>query len=115
VTDLNAILEPLSSVAVQAESELGDAVAKRLSDMGVAFEREVWLNDTDRIDFMVGRVGVELKLKGPVSAVARQLARYAQSERVDSLVLVTTRFKHKAVPKQLCRKPIAVVCVGNWL
>ena len=113
--ELECALEALSLLTHQSESELGDALARRLTDSGVEFEREVWLNDTDRIDFMVGKVGVELKLKGPVSAVTRQLSRYAQSARVDTLVLVTTRFAHKAVPMQLCRKPIKVVYVGSWL
>lgn len=115
MTNLDAVFESLHGFVPSDEADLGDQVAKRLAAKGVEFEREVWLNDTDRIDFLVGDVGLELKLKGPVSAVTRQLMRYAQSSRVASLVLVTTRFAHKAVPKSLASKRVAVAVVGGWL
>jgi hypothetical protein len=109
------ILAPLSSVVLQNELDLSQAVADCLRERGVAFEREVRLNDADRIDYLVGRVGVELKLHGSVSAIARQLSRYAQSDQVDALILVTTRMSHRSMPSSLNQKPITVVYVGGWL
>jgi hypothetical protein len=115
VTTLDAVIESLRGFVPSDEADLGDQIAGRLAAKGVEFEREVWLNNTDRIDFLVGGVGLELKLKGPVSAVTRQLMRYAQSERVSSLVLVTTRHGHKSVPRELAKKPVAVAVVGGCL
>lgn len=115
MTTLDAVIESLRGFVPSDEADLGDQIAKRLVAQGVEFEREVWLNDTDRIDFLVGDVGLELKLKGPVSSVTRQLMRYAQSNRVASLVLVTTRFGHKAVPRELAKKTVVVAVVGGWL
>lgn len=112
---LFAALKSLASEILQSESELSDLVSERLTRCGIEFSREKWLNDTDRIDYLVGRIGVELKLKGPVSSVTRQLARYADSDLVDEVVLVTTRATHKRVPGALRGKPITVIHVGGWL
>ena len=113
--ELAGILSGLKGIAPSSEDGLARRVAAALLARGIDYETEAWLNDTDRIDLIVDRVGIELKLKGPVSAVTRQLARYAQSTRLDSLVLVTTRAKHRSVPRMLCGKPIDVIHVGGYL
>lgn len=76
--------------------------------------REVHLSGADRIDFMVGRVGVEVKTKGSTSALLRQLDRYAGSEDVDELLVVTSLFRlANACPAELRGKRIRTLHVGG--
>lgn len=95
------------------ESELASAVARLLTEAGIPFEQEYRLSSRDRIDFMVGSVGVELKVEGSPADIIRQLHRYAEHDAIEELVLVTTRRKHAfLIPRELRGKKIAVVCVG---
>jgi len=91
------------------EAELQEAIAEALRRDGIDFEREVSLAPGDRIDFLVGGVGIEVKLAGPPTAVLRQLSRYAASERVESLVLATIVARHATLPDELGGKPLHVV------
>lgn len=76
--------------------------------------REVWLSKKDRIDFLVGTIGVEVKAQGGVGAVIRQLERYANCTGVSALVLVTTKSTLARIPTILCGKPAhaAVILPG---
>lgn len=84
---------------VPDEVALQDRFAQLLAQNDIPFQREVRLNPTDRIDFVVGVIGIELKVKGPVGSVLRQLNRYAASGRFSDLVVVTTQFKHRVLPR----------------
>jgi hypothetical protein len=108
MSDLGAILRRTPARA-PTELVLQDAVARSLSAAALAFEREVHLAKGDIIDFMVGDVGVEVKIDGGLSEVTRQLHRYAQSPRVAHLFLLTTRMRHLNVPRELNGKRINVV------
>lgn len=98
-----------------SESELQATVLGVLEGARVPHLSEVWLNDVDRIDVVVGRIGLELKLHGTVSAVSRQLQRYAQSELLDEIILVTARSQLCSVPRELSGKAIHVAFVGGGL
>lgn len=95
--------------AHQCEEELQEAIASALTSSSVPFEREVRLGPTDRIDFLIETVGVEVKIKGSPTEVARQLNRYAQSDQIQSLLLVTSKATHRALPSSLNGKPIKVL------
>lgn len=75
--------------------------------------REVRLGSRDRIDFLVGRVGVEVKVGGTLAEVVRQLLRYAERDEIDSLVLVTTQQRHRGAPRELNGKPVLVIWMGS--
>lgn len=90
------------------ERELQDAIADALRSRGYSVEREARLDTHSRVDLLVGRVVVEVKVAGAVGAVRRQLDRYAASERVGALVLVTTRARH-VYPDTIGGKPLEVV------
>jgi hypothetical protein len=113
-SDLLSILRTIRC-ATDSESELSSLVFARLVNASLVFRAEVWLNDSDRIDYLVGRVGVELKVKGAVNSVARQLQRYAQSDQIDELILVTTKRLHSKVPLMLSGKMVHVITVGAWM
>lgn len=90
------------------EKELQQGIYEHLS---VAFDvqREVTLSDTDRIDFMVGNIGVEVKVDGSRANLLRQLYRYSQSSQVAGLILVTNRARFNEMPNSLNDKPLIIV------
>ncbi|MGH2878927.1 MAG: hypothetical protein ACRDK4_04880 [Solirubrobacteraceae bacterium] len=89
------------------EDRLQEGIAAALAAVGFDVEREVRLSARDRIDLLVGRVGIEVKVAGSPGSVANQLLRYAKSDRIDGLVLVTSRVRHLA--PMVLGKPIEVV------
>lgn len=57
--------------------------------------REVRLSGRDRIDLLTAcGIGVECKIKGSPSSIVAQLLRYAESDEVKSLILVTSKRTH---------------------
>lgn len=89
-----------------SEVELHDRLAAVLQAAGYPVRREVRLSDRDRIDLLVGDVGIEVKVKGARTPL-RQLRRYAEHEAVAGLLLVTTRAA--ALPAELNGKPLQLV------
>lgn len=91
------------------EDELQQGLAAALEQSGFDVEREVILNPRDRIDLMVDRIGVEVKVAGQAAAVRAQCTRYCESDRVDAVVLVTNRARHLQLGAAAGGKPIVVV------
>ncbi len=112
VTD---VLRCLTAYRFDTSSELRfqDGIARALSDAAIRFRREVALAPKDRIDFLIGTVGLEVKVDGAEMDVLRQLMRYAQSDQVRALILVTNRSKHSQMPDSLQGKPLAVYLQGG--
>jgi hypothetical protein len=106
--------------AHQSEAELCDLVEEHLSVvLGLTTTREAYIGD-DRVDFLVetgeARIGVEVKVKGGRRPILRQLGRYAQSGRVDALVLLTTMPGHAQIPRLIGGVPVHVaVMLENCL
>jgi hypothetical protein len=92
------------------EHDLQDGLAAALAQAGIELKREVIFSPQDRIDFMVGTIGIEVKVEGSMADVARQLMRY--TPYVDGLVLVTTRSKHR-LPASLSGKPVKVILLRS--
>ncbi len=93
---------------VSNEKAMQDAVESALRAENLPFEREV-KRGADRIDFLVGGVvGVELKVKGAAGDVQRQLERYAAWPEVTSLVLVTSKGAHRALPHVVGGKQLLI-------
>lgn len=113
--DFSPIVAALASVRTPAQPEEYDihaAVARALAAAGLAFEHEYRLGPRCRIDFRVGRVGIEVK-KGrpPASRLAKQLRRYLASDALDGVIVVTQRAT--AVPKEICGKPVVLVSLNR--
>ena len=90
------------------------AIANALELAGVAFEREVRLSEADIVDFMIGSIAVEVKIKGAKAAIYRQLERYAEHERVTSILLVSSRSMH--LPSLINGKPTLVASLSRgWM
>lgn len=96
------------------EADLQRELQNALSAAGVASVREVVLSaDAGRIDILSGSIGVEVKVKGTLQDVSRQLSRYAACQEIEELVLVTTRPSHLAVSETMHGKPVHVVHISG--
>ena len=110
MTELDEVIRVLGTLrAPQAaqEAELQQAVEACLNEHGISFTREAVLGPRARIDFLTeGGIGIELKKGRPESRGLRsQLERYAASEAVQALVVLTQ--KSASVPARVKGK----VCV----
>lgn len=97
------------------EDELQEGLAAAFADEGLVADREVRLSSQDRIDFLIGTVGVEVKVAGSASRAQAQLERYAASDRVGQLVLVTDRAQAGVQPEVVNGKPLRVVSLLGGL
>lgn len=95
------------------EADVQNGLARILTNAAIPYEREARLSAADRIDFLAGAVGIEVKVKDALTAVLRQLHRYAQHDQIGSLILVTNRAAHRNVPHAINGKPVDVVFIGG--
>lgn len=95
------------------EHQLQEGLALALTEAGLPVRREVRLTARDRVDLLTGRVGIEVKVAGSAETVLRQVQRYATSDLLDALIVVTTRATHRALPDVVGGKPLAVIYVGG--
>lgn len=81
------------------EARLQEGLGNLFGEKQLSNRREVPLNQTDRIDFLLAnRIGVEVKIQGSRSDLVRQLQRYAKSPMLNELVLVTSRVQLARLP-----------------
>jgi len=98
------------------EFDLQAGIDKLLTDEGVVFQREVRINKQDRLDFLTEEgIAIEIKVDGALSAVTRQLFRYAAKPEVLQIILVTTRTKHRQIPQTINGKPVYLVQLSPLL
>lgn len=81
------------------EKQLQDGIETALRGAGWEPGREVTIAgpgkaNAGRIDLLVERIGVEVKIQGGANAVAHQVQRYLQSPDLDGVVLVTGKVAH---------------------
>ena len=108
--DLDALVALITGTRFRfnTERELQDGLEALLSTNEVPYTREFALSPTDRIDFLCGHIGIEVKIKSSMPAVQRQLWRYASDYRIDALILVTTLTKHRTIAREMQTKPVFV-------
>lgn len=113
MSDVAAISAALASRAFRfvTEDDLQRGIAEAFVADGITHGREVVLSKKDRIDFMVGRVGLEVKIGGSISALTAQLIRYAGLPEIDELVLVTSQYRLGNLPATIGGKPLTVVTI----
>lgn len=97
------------------EKELQEGIESALADAMIPFRREVHLAAGDVADFIVQPgVCVEVKIGGGLSALTRQLHRYAQHARVGSILVVTSKAALCHLPERLNgKRVIALVLRGG--
>lgn len=97
------------------EDELQQGIARALDNEQVSYEREAILTGRDRIDFLCGRIGIEVKTEGSRADVLRQLHRYCGLDKIDELILVSRKHRHSlGLSESLRGKPVHVIHVGSF-
>lgn len=94
------------------EADIHAMVGACLMAHGLVYTHEARLGAGCRIDYLVGDVGVEIKKGKPNARLLRgQLARYAGSEQVGALVVVS--WQSVAVPARIGGKPVHMLALGK--
>lgn len=88
------------------ERDLQDGIEAVLRDAKIQYKREHSLNKSDRPDFMVGTIAVEVKIKGSISDLLRQASRYAACDEVSAILVVGTPHWLSRIPPGLGGKPL---------
>ena len=76
---------------IKDEKSLQVQIQMLLVEKKIKHEREHKLSPKHKIDFLIGSIGVEIKIKGSALAIARQLQDYAQYDSISELILFTTK------------------------
>lgn len=96
------------------EKILQARIAECLVKEGIEHKREVRLAPGDIVDFMIGGVAIEVKIKGAKRRIYDQCARYCEHEKVESLILLTS--VAMGFPPEIHDKPCYVASLGRaWL
>ena len=113
--EIDRVSAALSAVRMPAQPEEYDihaAIARALDDAGLPYEHEYRLGPRRRIDFRVGRIGIEVKKGRPVtSRLTEQLRRYLESDDLDAVIVVTQRVA--SLPRTIAGKPVALVSLNR--
>jgi hypothetical protein len=96
------------------ESALQLDVAKLLDQAGVRYEREKRFDARDRVDFMVGDIALELKVKSSEKELLRQLLRYSQQPSVREIVVAGTCHSVLRLPRLANGKPVFPCHLMSW-
>ncbi len=107
-----AALRELRSPFALYEQDIHQAVARRLTDAGLPFLHEKPLTPGCRIDFWCDGVGIEIKKGKPrPAALLEQLRRYAVSDEIAALVVLTQRSVR--LPAAVCGKPLVQITLNQ--
>lgn len=114
--EIQAVLGALSAIriakAMPEEYELHDAVAQALSAAGLSAKHEAPVAPRCRIDFLCGKVGIEIKKgKVPRARLHAQCARYLASPEMDALVLVSP--SALSLPPAIGGKPVVIFSLNK--
>lgn len=109
-----ALLSP-KKLFLTDEKVLQEEIEKCLKEgLNQSIQREVSLTKKDIIDFIIEGLGIEVKIKGSKTAIYHQLGRYAESDRIKAILLITN--KACKMPPFINGKDIYLMSLGNgWL
>ncbi len=117
MTEVEAIFQCLANRRFPLNNEIvtQDAIESAFKESGIPYEREVRLDAANRIDFMVGDIGCEVKVKGHSKMqIFRQMERYSEFDGIKELMLVTNI--PTGFPKEVNGKPVYVFNLAKaWL
>ena len=115
LSPIDSILSALSVLRVPAEPgeyDIHGQIASALAAAGLEFAHEYKLGPRCRVDFLVGRVGIEVKKGRPAAAALhRQLSRYLAFDALDAVVVITQ--KHTPLPERIGGKPVLQISLSR--
>ena len=111
------IIRALRRVRVPAqpgEYDIHGAIAEALAAAEIAFIHEYPLGPRRRVDFLCGKIAIEVKKGRPQpAALIRQLTGYLESGAVDEIIVVTQ--KRVTIPETIRGKRVQAVSLNaNW-
>lgn len=97
---------------LQDEKRLQSDICAAFDLHNIPYAREVSF-DNGVVDFMVGGLAIEVKIRGRASAMSiyRQLERYSQSDRVEAILLITSHTM--SIPETINNKPAYLLRLGR--
>ena len=96
------------------EKRLQAMLSDELTAAGMDHRREVVLAPGDKVDFMLGSVAIEVKIRESKRNIYNQCARYMEHDSVSALVLLTATAI--GLPPEIFGKPIYYVSLSrSWL
>lgn len=114
--DIETLIKILQSARIpySTEVEMQNAIEELLKEKTIPYFREYSLSKRDRVDFMVGGIAIECKVRGQPMAVYKQIERYTEHEEVEAVVVFTGR--HMGLREHINGKPIYIISAGAaWL
>lgn len=112
IQEIAEALARLRVPALPGEYDIHSEIDRILTDAGIEHAHECPLAPRCRIDFVAGRVGIEVKKGRPQpSALRRQAARYLQSDRLDAMIIVSQQAV--PMPDTLAGKPVCVLSLNR--
>lgn len=90
------------------EKQLQQWTQDRLAVAGIDFRREV-KSGSGYVDFVIGRTAIELKVRGSLLKVTRQVIRYLEDDRFDMGIIVSTKPFQGGLDLGQLSKPIHVI------
>lgn len=113
VAALHTMLSRLS-VSITTELDLQDAIAEHFDRSSRPYRREVRLSHLDKIDFLVGRIGIEVKTEGTLPQLTRQIYRYSKHDDLDAVLVVTNKSRlSQDIPTRINGKPVGVCFLSH--
>lgn len=113
--EIRAVTGALSAIrtpAVPGEYDIHAEAARALEAAGIDCMHEYRLGPRCRIDFLAGRVGIEIKKGRPVASTLRgQIERYLRCDGVDAIIVVTQR--NVPLPASICGKPVILLSLNR--
>lgn len=101
---------PLSDEKALQPLMLAEFVREGISDIA----REVHLGPRDIVDFVIGGIAIEVKVKGSRREIFKQVERYCGYEAVTEIILATNVPMN--LPVEMCGKPVSIAAIGRgWL
>ena len=108
---ITALSQPFSNMT--DEKVLQNEIAERFMAHQIPFQREVSV-EGGVIDFIVGNIGIEVKIKGGKRAIYRQCEAYTQDDEIKEFILLTS--KTCQIPEQINGVECTVLSLSaGWL
>lgn len=113
--EIARVADALAALRVPAEPgeyDIHGEIAAALAAAGLCYDHEYRLGPRCRVDFRVGRIGIEVKKGRPAAAALhRQLARYLAFDALDAVVVITQ--KHTPLPERIGGKPVLQISLNR--
>lgn len=107
-----SVLRTLRVAPQPEEYEIHNEITRAFDAAGIEYFHEYTLSPGRRIDFICGKIGVEVKKSRPIAARLRaQLERYLNGTELECVIVVMQ--KPCALPSTICGKPVYILALNR--